>query len=253
MKRTISFLIALVLSMTLTVPAFAAEFVPSITDKEAPEIVPVKDEDGKDAIGVLLDQDGNIVGYLYEDCLLVTPVSQARTSEKIPDDAEELLLSVYQQLSNGTMSLPYEKHNANLDPATMVIKDLFDVSWLCGPENPDVTDPDHPDHPAEVAKPEITVRLVFDLNVASNAKVFCMSYKNNAWNPVISCVNNGDGTVTADFHDFCPVAFSVGDTFVNDQAPTGDESKIDIWLIVLAVSVVALGAVLVFFRPKKAC
>lgn len=252
MKRTISFLIALVLSLTLAVPVFADEFVPSITEKDAPVIVPILDNEGREAIGALVDENGDIVGYLYEDCLLVTPVSQAATSELIPDDAKDMLLSVYNQLVDGSMSLPYEKHNANIDPSTMVIKDLFDVSWLCSDEEI-VTDPEHPECEEIVEKPNITVRLIFDLNVASNAKVFCMSYKDNAWNPIISCVNNGDGTVTAEFHDFCPVAFSVGDTFVNDQAPTGDESKIDIWLIVLAVSVVALGAVLVFFRPKKAC
>ena len=132
MKRGISLLVVLVFCLSLVCPVFADEFVPSITDKGAPEIVTIKDNEGKDAIGEIIDENGKVIGYLYEDCLVITPVSQAKTSTRIPDDAEELLLEVYDKLCDGSMSLPYEKFNANLDPAKMVIRDLFDVSWLCG-------------------------------------------------------------------------------------------------------------------------
>lgn len=250
MKRVVALLIALVMCVSLAAPAFAEEFVPSITEKGAPEIVPIKDDQGKDAIGEIL-KDGDVIDYLYEDCLLVTPVSQVRESEKIPDDAAELLLSVYEQLSNGSMSLPYEKHNANLDPSTMVIKDLFDVTWLCGEGSQWVTDEDHPDHPEKVEPAGVVVRLTFDLEVGPDANVYCMSYKHGAWNPVVSCKNNGDGTVTAVFEDFCPVAFSVGNSYTTNPSPTGDNSNIHIWIIAMAVSVVALGAVLILFRRKE--
>lgn len=254
MKRVVSLLIALVLCLSLAAPAFAEEFVPSITVKDGPEIVPIKDGEGKEAMGELLKWDeatGTYVHYmyLYEDCLLVTPVSQAKTSELIPDDAEALLLSVYDQLVSGSMSLPYEKHNANLDPSTMVIKDLFDVTWLCAEDG--VFEADHEDHPAEVAPKGIVVRLIFDLDVSADANVYSMSYKNGAWNPIVSCTNNGDGTVTGVFEDFCPVAFTVGNSYTTKPAPTGDNSNIHVWIIAMSVSVVALGAVLILFRRKE--
>lgn len=246
MKRVIALFVAVVLCFSLSCTVFADEFVQSITDKGAPEIVPVEDEEGNPAIGFLSD-DGQIIGYIYEDCLLITPVSQAKTSEEIPDEAEKLLLEVYEKLTNGSMSLPYEKYNANLDPAKMVIKDLFDVSWLCGEDS---GYEDHPDHPELVAPSGVTVTITFDLGVSKNTDVYCMSYKNSAWNPVVSCVNNGDGTVTCVFEDFCPVSFSVGSGTVTPPSQTGDPSTPTLWIILMAVSVVALGAVLVLSRRK---
>lgn len=250
MKRVISLVIAAVLCLSLAVPVFADEFVPSITAKPAPQIIPVLDDEGNEAIGEILDADGNVIGYLYEECLIITPVSEAASSAEIPDAAEELLLSVYEQLSNGSMDLPYDKFNANLDPSTMVIKDLFDVSWRCGEGNPEMMASGHPNHPEEVAPVGITIRIIFDLDVSKNANVYCMSYKNGSWNPVVSCKNNGNGTVTAVFEDFCPVSFSVGSTYVTPPASTGDNTNIQLWLIVMAVSVVALGAVLVLSNRK---
>lgn len=248
MKRVISFVVAMVLCFSLSCTVFADEFVQSITDKGAPEIVPIKDAEGKDAIGEILDADGNVIGYLYEECLLITPLSQIKASELVPDEAEKLLLDVYDKLVAGTMQLPYEKYNKNLDPAKMVIKDLFDVTWLCGDESE--YDEEHPDHPELIAPKGITMRLIFDLNVSKNTDVYCMSYKNNAWNPVVSCVNNGNGTVTCVFEDFCPVSFSVGSGNVTPPTQTGDPSTPVLWIILMSVSVVALGAVLVLSRRK---
>lgn len=237
MKRAISLLIALVMCLGLAVPAFAAEFVPSITGKDAPEIVPIEDDDGNEAIGTI-EQNGDIIDYVYGDCLVITPVSEATTSTLIPDDAEELLLDVYEQLSDGSMELPYNKISSDLDPDDMVIKDLFDVSWLCE------------EHPPIVAQEGVTVTLIFDLGVDKDTTVYCMTYMNNAWDPVVSCVNNGDGTVTVVFEDFCPVVFAVEKE--TPPASTGDNSNVHVWMIVMAVSVVALGAVLVLSHRKVA-
>ena len=250
MRRMISFIVALVLCVSLCGTVFADDFVPSITEKGAPEIITIKDAEGNDAIGQILDEDGNVIGYLYEECLLITPVSQAKTSEKIPDHAEDLLLDVYQKLLAGTMQLPYDKLNANLDPAKMVIKDLFDVTWLCGENADENFDEEHPDHEDLIAPKGVTVKITFDLAVGKNAGVYCMSYKNNTWNPVVKCVNNGDGTVTCTFEDFCPVAFSVGSANVTPPSQTGDPANPALWIVLMSVSVVALGAVLVLSRRK---
>ena len=77
MKKIISLFIVLMLCLSLAAPAFAAEsaFVPSITYKPNPEIVPVEDENGEEAIGVIRDANGEIVDYVYHGCLLITPVA----------------------------------------------------------------------------------------------------------------------------------------------------------------------------------
>lgn len=240
MKRIISFTMVIVLCLCLGMPAFAAEneFVPSIGYKGAPEIVPVKDKNGNDAIGEVLEDD-KVTDYIYSPCLVVTPVSEAKTSSLIPDAAEELLLSVYDQLVAGTMQIPYEKHNADLKANEMVIRDLFDASWLCQ------------DHPTIVAPKGVTVRITFDLGVKEADKVFCMSYKNNEWNPIVSLVNNGDGTVTCVFEDFCPIEFSVQSK--TPPVQTGDITGkyLPLWIGLLVASAAGLVTMLVVSRRKE--
>lgn len=248
MKRLISVLAILVLCVNLFVPVLADEFVPSITEKDGPTIVPVKDKDGNDAIAEILDEDGNVIDWLYENCIVITPLAKAKTSTLIPDEAEELLLAVYADLVNGVVNMPYEKFNAGLDPEKMVIRDLYDVSWLCGEDSDYV---DHPDHPTIVSPKGVTIRLTFDLGIGKNAKVYTSSYKNNEWNPIVSSENNGNGTVTCIFEDFCPVAFSVESSYQQPPAQTGDETKLGLWITVMAVSVVALGALLVVPAVSK--
>lgn len=248
MKRMISVLAILVLCVNLFVPALADDFVPSIGEKPGPTIVPVEDEDGNEAIAEILNEEGEVIGYLYEGCLVITPVSQAKTSTLIPDDAEELLLEVYEKLSNGTMQIPYDKFNAGLDPDKMVIRDLYDISWLCGEGSGYVN---HPDHPKLVAPKSVVIRLTFDMGIGKNATVYTSSYKNSEWNPIVSSTNNGDGTLTCVFEDFCPVAFSVETSYQQPPAQTGDNSKIGLWITVMALSVVALGALLVVPAVSK--
>lgn len=241
MKRVICLITAIITCLALACPVFAAEgeFVPSISYKGAPEIVPVKDGQGADALGALLDEDGKIVDYIYEDCLVVTPVSEAKTSTLIPDAAEELLLKVYDELTAGTMQIPYEKHNADLKASEMVIRDLFDASWLCA------------DHPEAVTPKGVTVQLTFDLGVGKNDAVYCMSYKNNAWDPIVSVTNNGDGTVTCVFEDFCPVEFSVRQNV--PSVDTGDRvgKTLYLWVGIMVVSAAAVVVLLVAGRRKN--
>lgn len=249
MKRVISLVLTLVLCLCMVLPVCAEEFVPSITGKEAPAIVPVKDGDGNDAMGVIKDENGNAIGYIDQKCLIITPVSKAKTSELIPDAAEQLLLDVYNKLLSGAMSLPYEKFNAGLDASKMVIRDLFDASWLCDGEN---IAPDHPDHPELIAAKNVTISITFNLGVGKNTDVYCMSYKNGEWNPIAKTVNNGDGTVTATFEDFCPIAFAVKSGSDTPPSQTGDDANLGLWIGLMSVSVVALAAVILFSRRKVA-
>ena len=248
MKKIISLLLVAVLCIGLVCPVLADEFVPSITDKDAPDIVPVPDGEGKSCIGPLMDGDNNVIDYAYEDCLVITPISEANSSTRIPEDSKATLLDVYAKLSDGTMDLPYEKFNANLDPSTMVIRDLFDASWLCG-EGSGFTD--HPDHPSILAVPGNTLTVTFDLGISKNATVYVMTYINGVWEPIVKTTNNGDGTVTCVFEDICPIAFSVGSAYTNPPAQTGDNSMVYLWGGLLAVATLALVALIAVPAIKK--
>lgn len=243
MKKLIACLTALLICVSLAVPAAAveADFVPSISVKPAPEIVPVTDPEGNTAIAYILDADGNIIGYVNEDCLVVTPVSEASSSDRIPDDAEALLLDIYNKLSSGEMSLPYEEFGGDLDELNMIIRDLFDATWLCD------------DHPVTVAPEGVTVQITFDLGVEAGKNVYAMTYLNDDWNPVVSCVNNGDGTVTCTFEELCPIVFSVEGEPSASQ--TGDLGNAPLWGLVALAALAAIVVLTVIYRKdamKKA-
>lgn len=246
MKRFVAILVALMLCASLALPVAAAnnEFTPSVENKPAPEIVPVMDPDGNPALAMILNGDGEIIDYVYEDCLIITSVSEAATSTKIPDAAEKLLLDVYGKLTSGDMTLPYEKFDSKLNAGNMVIRDLFDATFLCG------------EHPEMLEPKGVILRIKFKLNVAADTNVYTMTYNDEAWSPIKSTVNNGDGTVTCDFEHLCPVAFSV-ETGAKPPVQTGDEAgdALVIWSVVAGVSLLAVVALtVVYFRgnSKKA-
>lgn len=245
MKKIIALLTVLMLCAAMVVPASAAsEFTPSVSNKPAPEIVPVIDPNGDPAVGEIIDEVEEIIDYVYDPCIVVTPVSEATTSTEIPDDAEELLLEVYEKLDNGEMSIPYQDLFGK-DGDDMVIRDLFDVTFLCA------------DHPEMLAPTGIVFRITFDIGVEAGVDVYTTTYKNGAWVPAVSTVNNGDGTVTCLIEDFCPVAFSVEveeDVPVEPPVQTGDQAgeQLYIWVAVAAVALVAVVVLsVVYVRGMK--
>ncbi len=240
MKKLLSIFLAALLCLSLSSVAFAAEeFTPSVSYKGHPELVIIHDEDGNPHIGIVRDEKKDILSYVDKPCLVITPVSKANTSTEIPDAARELLLNVYEQLTKGDMELPYEKFGSQIKAEDMVIRDLFDATWLCG------------NHPVELEPEGVVLELTFDLGVEAGTPVYTMTYNDGEWNPIISTVNNGDGTVTCTFEHLCPIAFSVSTADV-DTPQTGDAigDSLYIWVALLVVSGAALVALIVFGRKS---
>ena len=247
MKKIIALLTVLMLCAAMVVPASAAnEFTPSVSNKPAPEIVPVVDPNGDPAIGEIINDIEEIIDYVYQPCIVVTPVSEANTSTEIPADAKDMLLDVYAKLQSGEMSIPSETlFGGDLDNDDMVIRDLFDVTFLCE------------EHPAMLEPAGIVFRITFDIGVEAGVDVYTTTYKNGEWVKAVSTVNNGDGTVTCLIEDFCPVAFSVeveDDEPVEPPVQTGDQAgeQLFIWIAVAAVALVAVVALtVVYVRGMK--
>ena len=230
MKRILSLAVVMALCISLLASyAFAEEFVPSIGDKDHPEIVPV----GGDVIGQIVGPDNAVVSDVNTGCLVITPVSEANTSTDIPDDARDTLLDVYDKLTNGSMNLPYD---SSINPDDMVIRDLFDISFLCQ------------EHPEMLANGN-TLKITFDLGVSAGDTVVAMVYVNGQWVEV-ELINNGDGTVTCFFTDICPIAFSVKQTETPPQ--TGDFGGNDIlmWSLIMAGCAIAFVVCVVVYRKK---
>ena len=245
MRKVICLAIALLLCLSLVLPAFAAEdgFVPSITYKPNPEIVPVEGEDGEEYIGVIRDKDGNILDYVGHGCLKITPIAHVWDEEiDVLQEIEDLLLFVYEKLNDGSMKIPYDKHEANLDAANMVIRDLFDARWVCE------------EHRAMIEKEGYVFELTFDLGVVADAQIFVMTYDEatKEWDPIVKTVNNGDGTVTCTFEHLCAIEFSMPVNAVTVPADDAQQPNILPWIIVLLMSVVAVVGVVVSKKKKAA-
>lgn len=237
MRRVVCCVIALLICVSLAVPAFAAtgDFVPSISYKDGPDVMVASLDEG----------DGK-----KEDvtpCVVVTSIPEAKDkTTDITQEERDTLLDVYEELSDGIMTLP------DL-PDGYVIRDLVDVSF----EHDDCREKeDHGHKDQKLKQPGVTLTLTFDLGVAKGVDVIVMTYIDGKWQPIESVKNNGDGTVTCVFEDICPVVFAVKQSSggIGSLIPkTGDAfgQNLGLWIGVLVASGVALAAVAVVAVRKK--
>ena len=244
MRKIFCLFIALVMCLSIAAPVFAADngFVPSITYKPEPEIVTVKNEKGDEAIGVILNEKGDIIDYVEHGCLEVTPIAYVWSEEEVvPEEVEVLLTTVYDGLNDGSLAIKYDMFNAGLNASNMVIRDLFDARWICN------------EHRDLIEKEGVTFEITFDLGVVADAQIFVSTYDETTkeWSPIVKTVNNGDGTVTCTFEHLCAVAFSM--PLAGTTAPVDDAEAANLlpWIIILVVAVVAF-VVIVIIKNKKA-
>lgn len=218
MKKVLCAMIALVICVAMAVPAFAAEgeFVPSISYKDAIESV-----------------DANMGDEDVGNCIVVSSILDAKNkTTDIHQDSRDLLLDVYKKLSDGTMSLPLEKD--------YVILDLVDVSFK---QNACIDVPHG--HEEELNKDNTSVSVTFRTKINASTKLVVMRYKDGEWK-VVESKNNGDGTVTCVFEEFCPVAFVVeGKGSATSNPKTGDEAghTMGLWLGMTTASAAAMAFV----------
>lgn len=239
MKKIIGLILALLVCFSFACPAYA-EFVPSIGYKPEPEIIPVLNENGEEALGTVFDEEGEPIDYVEEICLVVTPVAHVWDEDvDVHEDTEDLLQLVYDGFSDGSMEIPYEKLGIDLEGKDLVIRDLFDVRWNCE-EHPEMIDPD-----------DVLFEVTFDLGVDADAVLYAMTYdeETGEWEPIVSTVNNGDGTVTCTFEHLCVVAFV---TTAEAEAPAASSNGMMIWVAVLVLAAAGLIGILVVKNKKKA-
>lgn len=221
MRKGLCLMMALVLSLTMACTVFAetGTFVPSISYKDGPDVV---DAD-------MNDED-------VTECIVVTSLKEAK--EKTTDIYQEdrdLLWEVYEKLSDNSMELPIEDKD-------YVVRELVDVSF----RKTDCVEVPH-NHKQWLAQDDTTITIVFDLGVKKNVVVEVFAYLNEQWVPVVSTVNNGDGTVAVEFEDICPVAFCVEADSAVEPPYTGDTIGADltVWFVLFAVSIGAIVILLV--------
>ena len=243
MKKVLICLLAVVAMFACTLSVSAeADFVKSITDKGAPDVV--GDDDG--SIGGILGDDGEVIHMCHEDHIVITPVAEAETSTEIPEDAKELLQQVYGELcdSDAKLSEIFDDLNDDVkaalgedkDADDLVIRDLFDITGICSELK-------------ALPKDGQSIELTFDLSVGKDILVLGMIYYDGEWKQ-LDLTNNGDGTVSVMFTELCPVAFLVPGSAANAPTTGEDLGKLAVWGGLLAVSAVAIVLLVVFGRKK---
>lgn len=224
MRKMIVLAMALMLCMAMVLPVCAQnqEFVPSITYKGGLEVIEAE----------MNDED-------LGDCVVVTSIKEAEEkTTDISQEARDLLLDVYEKLKDGTMELPLEKDH--------VVVELVDISFK---ENACVkADHGHKEWLQEKGN-TITVKLG-KMNKGMKLVVLC--YIDGQWIRVEDVTDNGDGTYTCVFEDFCPVAFCVEADTMEEIPATGDNGNVFLWLAVMLAAAVALAGVLVASRRRAA-
>lgn len=263
MKKLLSLIMVITVMLACTVSAMATEvdFVPSISNKGAPELVVTYDENGRMVIGVLFDGNGRVISTEYEDCIVITSVNNAKTSTKIPEDAKNELIKAFEELNadNAKLSdlcpelndIVKDKLGDDWTADDLVVKDLFDVSGMCD------------ELKNELSKDGNTLELKFDLSLPKDAFITAMVYVDGKWQPIVETKNNGDGTITCVFEEICPVAFlTTGsgtatntpqtDANVNaDSVITGDTvNNIILWSVVILMSLSVMAAMFIYNRKR---
>lgn len=225
MKKVLCLFTVMLLLASLALPVMAADFVPSITYKGGPEVVKA-------------ELDGEGVG----DCVVITSIAEAEDkTTDITDEERALLLEVYEKLEDGSMTLPLD--------GDYVIRELVDVSF----EHADCrVIEEHNQKDQQLKEEDVTLTVVFDLNVSKADEIVVMTYIDGKWEPIESVTNNGDGTITCVFEDICPVAFAVKDTSAQENPKTGDLMAADLtlWVSMMVFSVAALAVLAPKFKKN---
>lgn len=230
MKKFFSVAIVLLLCVSMILPVLAEDlFVPSISYKDGPLVE-----------RAILHENGEESDVT--DCVVVTSITAAKEkTTDITQEERDLLLEVYEKLSDGSMKV---------DGLTdeYVIRELVDVSF--GYENCRQV-ASHSDKDEKLDEKDITLEALFDLGVGKMTEVVVMTYIDGKWEEIVSVENNGDGTVTCMFEDLCPVIFAVKNNMDTTMPETGDAmgQALPLWFAVMGISAVAI-FVLVASRRK---
>lgn len=266
MKKVIAILTAVILVLSIGTTAFAANFTPSVENKEAPTVTAPTDAPIKEAIKEQIKEDNTVAVIvhtetdkvakeIHESKLIVTAVAEKDESKEIPKDAKEDLEKAYEDFSDKNKKvdqiIPTDVAKAITEEVKkeiaadktvndLIVRDLFDVSLICDESNELLIDDEH------------HLLLTFNLGVKKGEYITAIKLnpETDKWETIRDVVNNGDGTVTCEFDHLCSIAFLVERTESN-SAQTGDNSvSLYVW-VAIAAAAAALIVVLVVAKNKK--
>lgn len=220
MKKLATMATAILAAACMAVSVSAADFTPSVTGKEAPDVVPVQTQDGQEAVALIKGADGKEIKGVTMDKLLITPVAKA---DEAPADVAQQLNAAYDQIKAAAtldklvpdIAGVLEKLPGKPAVDDLVVRDLFDVTLG--------------DEEKALLKDGNYVDIRFKVGIAKDDVLLCLhNVSGTEWEVIdpSKVVNNGDGTVTVSFNSLSPIAFAVqtsegGSTTQPSDKPVG--------------------------------
>lgn len=240
MKKISSFMLAGILMLSMSVPALAAEFTPSVENKPAPEVVMQTDSDGNECAAIIYDAEGNELAGVPTGNLIVTPVS---STDAVSSETKDVLEAAYEQLQSvnsltelsGDLESVIQEISPDLTVDDLVVRDLFDVT---------VTGT----YAEYLSQDGASISVRFELSAdAESLAAVLHNIEGTTWETVSNdrITRNNDYTVDVVFYSLSPVAFlfDVGTLSVDPNAPTspqtGEPVSYAAWFVVGGVIVLA--------------
>ena len=254
MKKIRSLLLAGILVLSLSAPAFAAEFTPSVESKAAPEVVTQKDSSGNECAAIIYDADGKELVGVPTDDLIVTPVSS--TDDTVSAEVKAALESAYEQLQSvsslaelsSDLESVIKEVSADLTLDDLVVRDLFDVTVTGA-------------YAEYLSQDGASISIRFKLSAdAESLAAVLHNVEGTTWETVSNdrITRNSDYTADVVFYSLSPVAFlfDAGKLDVDPDAPnspqTGEPASYAVWFAAGGVIIIAaVASVIVKKRSSK--
>lgn len=237
--KKIRIIAALVLSLCLLgISAFAAEFTPSVEEKDGPEAV------GGESVATIYDKDGNVVYNVPKGELVITPVSDKDNAD---DDIKNRLEDAQKDLNNNSLTdlVPdfanvWAGATGGAPISNAVVSDIFDVT-LIG------------DSAAKFGTGN-TIKFALDAQGIDKDDKFVVIMKpagGTGWQVVDYTIDaDGNIVINTDVLGVFAIVKDSGNVVIDPSAPSSPQTGIADYTIPVAFGVALFGACAVVFGKK---
>ena len=126
-KKLSALLLTAALVCVSAVPAFADNFTPSVTQKEAPKVVATKTADGTEVGAIIYDKDGNEVEGVPMDQIKIVPISSSEASDELKKANDEIKNAASLKDICPEVETTLAGITSDVKVEDLVVSDLFDV------------------------------------------------------------------------------------------------------------------------------
>lgn len=238
MKKAISLILSVIMVLSFSVAAFAAEgdFRPSVGSKDHPVVVP-QAVNGISFDALILDENNEVVEGIHivteerpDGEIIITAYSEIEV-------ADERVNVVYMETSYQEVLDARSLRELNeMIPIGMIVRDFFDVT-LVGTYQ-------------DIFKEGKKLQIRFDIGAELEEKIMALTRCSDetGWQFVESVTINPDGTVTVIFDELCPVIFLTEKDDAVQSPATSDMNTVALWTLAV---VFGMGSVCMIIASKK--